>query len=72
MLLGLHTYIHTAAALPTRVSEHGCKVHNYFFTLFKCSVRGFLGGLAVENLPANAGNAGSTPAPGRSHMPRGN
>ena len=24
----------------------------------------------VENLPANAGDMGSSPAPGRSHMPR--
>ena len=26
----------------------------------------------VKNLPAKAGNAGSTPAPGRPHMPLGN
>ena len=34
--------------------------------------RGFLGGAVVENLPANAGNTGSSPGPGRSHMPWSN
>ena len=31
----------------------------------------FPGGSVVKNLPANAGEAGSTPDPGRSHMPWG-
>ena len=31
---------------------------------------GFPGGAVVENLPANAGDAGSSPGLGRSHMPR--
>ena len=33
---------------------------------------GFPGGAVVENLPANAGDMGSSPGPGRSHMPRSN
>ena len=33
---------------------------------------GFPGGAVVENLPANAGNTGSSPGLGRSHMPRSN
>ncbi|KAJ8787544.1 hypothetical protein J1605_022859 [Eschrichtius robustus] len=33
---------------------------------------GFPGGAVVKNLPANAGDAGSSPGPGRSHMPRSN
>ena len=28
--------------------------------------------LVVKNPPANAEDTGSTPGPGRSHMPRGN
>ncbi|KAJ8788086.1 hypothetical protein J1605_005385 [Eschrichtius robustus] len=32
--------------------------------------RGFPGGAVVENLPANAGDTGSSPGLGRSHMPR--
>ena len=33
---------------------------------------GFLGGAVVENLPVNAGDTGSSPDLGRSHMPRSN
>ena len=33
---------------------------------------GFPGGAVVENLPANAGDMGSSPGLGRSHMPRSN
>ena len=32
----------------------------------------FPGGAVVKNLPANAGDMGSSPGPGRSHMPRSN
>ena len=32
--------------------------------------RGFPGGAVVESLPANAGNTGSSPGLGRSHVPR--
>ena len=31
---------------------------------------GFPGGAVVENLPANAGDTGSSPGPGGSHRPR--
>ena len=34
--------------------------------------RDFPGGAVVKNLPANAGYMGSSPGPGRSHMPRSN
>ena len=34
--------------------------------------RGFPGGAVVESPPANAGNRGSGPRPGGSHMPRSN
>ena len=33
---------------------------------------GFPGGTVVMNLPANAGDTGSSPGPGRSHMPQSN
>ena len=32
----------------------------------------FPGGAVVKNLPANAGDTGSIPGPGRSHMPWSN
>ena len=38
--------------------------------LFKKNMSGFPGGAVVENLPANAGDTGSSPGLGRSHMPR--
>ena len=34
--------------------------------------KGFPGGTVVENLPANAGDTGSSPGLGRSHMTRSN
>ena len=34
--------------------------------------RGFPSGAVVENLPANAGDTGSSPGLGRSHRPRSN
>ena len=38
----------------------------------KTAIRGFPGGAVVENLPANAGDTGSSPGLGKSHMPRSN
>ena len=38
----------------------------------KKTVEGFPGGAVVESLPANAGDTGSSPGLGRSHMPRSN
>ena len=35
-------------------------------------LKGFPGGAVVKNLPANAGDTGSSPGPGRSHMPQSN
>ena len=35
-------------------------------------MKGFPGGAVVENPPANAGDTGSSPGPGRSHMPQSN
>ena len=45
---------------------------NLGLSKFKTVVRGFPGGAVVENLPANAGDTGSSPGLGRSHMPRSN
>ena len=35
-------------------------------------LQGFPGGAVVESLPANAGDTGSSPGLGRSHMPQSN
>ena len=36
--------------------------------LLKKHVRGFPGGAVLKNTPASAGDMGSSPGPGRSHM----
>ena len=41
-----------------------------FFGVKKMLFLGFPGGAVVEGLPANAGDAGSSPGLGGSHMPR--
>ena len=38
----------------------------------KKKTEGFPGGAVVESLPANAGDTGSSPGLGRSHVPRSN
>ena len=40
--------------------------------LFENMSGDFPGGTVVKNPPANAGDTGSSPGPGRSHMPRSN
>ena len=40
--------------------------------LLKIPFTGFPGGTVVESLPAGAGDTGSSPSLGRSHMPRSN
>ena len=35
-------------------------------------IQGFPGGAVVESLPADAGDTGSSPGPGGTHMPRSN
>ena len=40
--------------------------------IIKKIYRDFPGGSVVKNPPANAGDTGSSPGPGRSHMPRSN
>ena len=49
----------------TNRKKLNCNTNNIFF---KKSTRGFPGGAVVENLPANAGDMGSSPGLGRSHM----
>ena len=39
---------------------------------YQKKLEGFPGGAVVENLPANAGDTGSSPGLGRSHMPWSN
>ena len=45
---------------------------NRFLTKVRRQALGFPGGAVVKNPPANAGNTGSSPGLGRSHMPWSN
>ena len=42
------------------------------YSLKKAGYRDFPGGAVVKNPPANAGDMGSSPGPGRSHIPWSN
>ena len=49
------------------------KIKNFYASKYTTKkLRGFPGGAGVENLPANAGDTGSSPGLGRSHMPWSN
>ena len=43
-----------------------------YYLLRENTSRDFPGGAVVKNPPANAGDTGSNPGPGRSHMPWSN
>ena len=44
------------------------KNSSYIINAIKRRFRNFPGGAVVKNLPANAGDMGLSPGPGRSHM----
>ena len=52
-----------------RFALMGLYVKNLDFKRYQMD---FPGGAVVKNLPANAGNMGSSPGPGRPHMPPSN
>ena len=56
-------------SMGTYYGRRGCFL---VFVLSQERYWGFPGGAVVENLPANAGDTGSSPGLGRSHMPRSN
>ena len=49
-----------------------CGTNMLHHVALKSNSGGFRGGAVVENLPANAGDTGSSPGLGRSHMLRSN
>ena len=58
------------SALPTKIILPQHQKISYKIEAFKTQHGGFPGGAVVENLPANAGDTGSSPGLGRSHMPQ--
>ena len=61
-----------AQRVPYRINPRRNTPRHILIKLSKIKYRGFPGGAVVENLPANAGDTGSSPGLGRSHMPRSN
>ena len=55
-----------------RIYKELFQLHKKKTNSFKKAKEGFPGGAVVENLPANAGDTGSNPGLGRSHMPWSN
>ena len=64
--LPFHKYLLTSYYVPGTLISAG------YMEMKKMDKVDFPGGAVVKNLPANAGDTGSSPGPGRSHMPRGN
>ena len=64
-------YVYVCFAQTQRIPEQLCSGKPTPFLLRKLKV-GFHGGAVVKNPPANAGDMGSSPGPGRSHMPWSN
>ena len=53
-------------------SERYNEIGKYLHLLIKINLGDFPGGTVVKNPPANAGDTGLSPGPGRSHMVRSN
>ena len=62
----------TAKGLISRIYQQFIQLNIKKATQPKIGQKGFPGGAVVENLPANAGDTGSSPGLGRSHMPQTN
>ena len=52
-------------------NDHMNESQDYYVIITR-QLQGFPGGAVVKNPPANAGDRGSSPGPGRFHMPRSN
>ena len=67
---------YTYTSFPSLVLAWDIFLHSFTFHLslyiFEVGCLGFPGGAVVKNPPANAGDTGLSPGPGRSHMPQSN
>ena len=71
------SFIHNCQVLETtkwyiQTLEYFSALKRNELSSMKTHGEGFPGGAVVENLPANAGDTGSSPGLGGSHMPRSN
>ena len=67
----MRNHHHPDSLFPTGLSFK-TTLPNFLLFLYKITVLGFPGGAVVESLPANAGDTGSSPGLGGSHIPRSN
>ena len=58
--------------VPQRIIKKKKTEGYYSYLIQNYKTRDFPGGAVVKNTPANAGDMGSSPGPGRSHMPWSN
>ena len=58
--------------LKAIVNRWGRIIGGQELLMLKTNTQGFPGSAVVKNPPANAGDTGSSPGLGRSHMPRSN
>ena len=68
---GDHEALPPCDVFPLSATHGGLCGQNWADFTGKSSRQDFPGGPVVENPPANAGDMGLIPAPGRSHMPCG-
>ena len=69
---GINVYIHKEENSAINHLSFHLKLEKKSKLNSKLTKAGFPGGAVIKNLPANAGDTGSNPGPGRSHMPRSN
>ena len=65
--------VHQATKFPSKTLIKIGKIKNLanlYYEILKYKIVGFPGGAVVESLPAGAGDTGSSPGLGGSHMPR--
>ena len=66
--MGISSVLHTHKNMAQLLRRH----NRGFLLALEQTARGFPGGTVLKNPPANAGDTGSSPGPGRSHMPWSN
>ena len=73
LVLPIAKHLPTSVTLPAFTQlPWWIKRKSTLLELLQNYILGFPGGTVVEGLPANAGDTGSSPGLGRSHMPRSN